>query len=176
MKPTYPLIALLILAFSASATKLPVLEPVASTVSDGGFVDLGTVGPGQTAEIIAESKITEGGTSGQGGIYDHLVFLNVPPGWKGTDSEKYGSPMKAIVVVAKDAPDGDYRLTMEAVDEPPGEGLGNIAFTAMVHVSKNVLTADVWPDKATTGAGHPAGYYVTIKNDGVASDEFKISS
>ena len=132
MKPTYPLIALLILAFSASATKLPVLEPVASTVSDGGFVDLGTVGPGQTAEIIAESKITEGGTSGQGGIYDHLVFLNVPPGWKGTDSEKYGSPMKAIVVVAKDAPDGDYRLTMEAVDEPPGEGLGNIAFTAMI--------------------------------------------
>ena len=176
MRKDYALLAVLLLAFSVNATQLAVYEPVATTVSDNGFIDLGTVGPGQTAEITAESKITEGGIQGKGGVLDQLIFLSVPAGWGTTPSKQYGSPMKAIMRVPADAEDGDYILTMQAVDEPPGEMLGNVTFRAMVHVSRSVLVVDVQPDKATTGAGQPAGYYVTINNNGFASDVFEVSS
>ncbi|MFH1447570.1 MAG: hypothetical protein ABIG39_01795 [Candidatus Micrarchaeota archaeon] len=169
-------VTILFMMLAVYATDLVIYEPLATVVSDGDVVDLGTVGPGQTAEIIAEAIIKEGGIQGKGGILDQLTFVSAPDGWEVVPSELYGSPMKAIVKVAKDAEDGEYILSMKAVDEPPGEGLGDVSFKVKVRVSKDVLSVDVWPDRIVTGAGQPAGYYVKISNNGVASDVFEVSS
>jgi hypothetical protein len=176
MKAVLASILVLLLAFAPGATKLTVYEPVAAEIASGGTVDLGTAGPGQTAYIVAESVIKEGGIQGKGGRLDQLVFTYAPEGWDVKPSELYGSPMKAIVKIPKDAKDGVYQFSMAAVDEAPGEGLGDVTFTAFLHVSKDVLSVDVWPESVVTGAGQPAGYYVRIGNSGVASDVFEVSS
>jgi hypothetical protein len=176
MKPELMVIALLLLAVAPHATKLTVYEPVATDVYDGDKIDLGMVGPGQTAYVIAESIVKEGGLQGLGGRIDRINFTEAPPGWVVTPSQLYGSPMKAIIKVPADAKDGEYWFTMKAIDEPPGEGLGNVTFKARLVVSRSVLTMDVWPERIVTGAGQPAGYYVKINNNGVASDVFEVSS
>ncbi len=167
---------LLVLASAPYALQLTVYEPVATTVTDGGTVDLGVVGPGQTAYVIVESDIKEGGIQGMGGRIDQLVFTSTPRGWETTPSELYGVPMKAIIKVPADASDGEYWFTLKAVDEGNKEQLGETSFKARLVVNKDVLKMDVWPDSASTGAGQPAGYYVRISNTGVASDVFEISS
>ena len=176
MRTKVTVLVVFLLMFSLYATTLTIYEPVAKVVSNGDIVDLGTVGPGQTAHIIAESIIKEGGIHGKGGRLDMLEFTSVPEGWVGTPSNLYGSPMKAIIKVSPDASDGVYELSMKAYDEAPGEGLENVSFRAIVYVSRKVLSIDVWPDRIVTGAGQPAGYYVRINNNGVASDVFEISS
>lgn len=169
--------AVLLLAVCAFATQLTVYEPVATVVSNNGMIDLGIVGPGQTAYVVAEPIIKEGGIQGLGGRLDQLVFeADAPDGWTMTPSKLYGTPMKAIIKVPKDAKDGEYFFTIKAVDEPPGEGIGNVSVKAHLSVSKDVLGVDVWPERVVTGAGQPAGYYVKITNGGVASDVFQISS
>ena len=169
-------LVLLLLAAAPFALQLSVYEPVATTVSDGGIVDLGVVGPGQTAYVVVESDIKEGGILGKGGRLDQLVFTSTPRGWNTTPSDLYGVPMKAIIKVPPDAGDGEYWFTIKAVDEGNKEQLGETSFKARLMVSKDVLKMDVWPDAVSTGAGQPAGYYVRISNTGVASDVFEVSS
>lgn len=165
-----------VMAGFAFAYDVMVYEPVAKAVGNGGTVELGTVGPGQSVSLVVEPNVREGGTHGVGGRWDQVVFTSLPDGWKGEPSLVYGNPMKAIVKVAPDAGDGEYRIGVKVIDEPPGEGLGDVEFDAVVRVSREVLKTEVWPTQASAGAGQPAGYYVKIKNEGVASDVFKISS
>ncbi len=177
MKAESLVLAILLLAQVSAATTLTVYEPVATPVADGGTIDLGVVGPGQTAYVVAESRITEGGIQGKGGLLDQLIFTETPRGWDELKpSPLYSVPMKAIIKVPADASDGEYWFTMRAVDEGGKEGIGDVSFRAKLTVSRDVLQIDVWPNKVTTGAGQPAGYYVKIDNKGVASDVFEVSS
>ncbi|MFH0817855.1 MAG: hypothetical protein V1909_04440 [Candidatus Micrarchaeota archaeon] len=169
-------LAVLLFAIAPFALELKVYEPVSTMVSDGETIDLGVVGPGQTAYVDVESEIKEGGIQGKGGRLDQLVFTSTPTGWETEPSKLYGVPMRAIIKVPADASDGIYELVMKAVDEGNKEQLGETMFKARLAVSKDVLKIDVWPEKATTGAGQPAGYYVKISNTGVASDVFEVSS
>ncbi|MFH1470535.1 MAG: hypothetical protein ABIF01_02200 [Candidatus Micrarchaeota archaeon] len=176
MKGNIVAVALLLLAVGVFALELTIYEPISTKVTDGQIIDLGVVGPGQTAYVVAESEIKEGGLQGKGGRLDKLVFMGGPAGWNTTDSPLYSVPMKAIIKVPSDAADGTYEFQMKAVDEGGKEQLGDVSFKARLVISKDILEMDVSPAEAKTGAGQPAGYYVTIRNTGVASDVFEVTS
>jgi hypothetical protein len=173
-------IALVLFAAFPFAYSLSVLEPVGTVVPDGGEIALGTVGPGQTAYVVVDPIIREGGLQGLGGRLDQLI-ISGPQGWELTPSTLYETPMKAIIKVPPETQDGVYEFAIKAVDEgsyqgSTGEALGNLSFKATLTVSKGILVTRAWPDKVVTGAGQPAVFYVEITNNGVASDVFEVSS
>lgn len=167
------LITLLLLPLSHTAT-VKVIKP-AEKEMEGGEIELGLVGPGQTIELEVDRNVYSGGKFGKGGQWDILRVLSVPDGWSSEDSRIYEQPMKAKIKVARGARDATYRIALVAVDENNYDELGNVSFFANVTVSKDVLSTVLDKNMIETGSSQPASYCMDIENRGAASDVFEIS-
>ena len=161
---------------TASAAEIRVLSPVNAMVQDNGEVYLGAVGPGQTVFVEANALVTTGGVNGIGGRWDQLVIDEVPEGWATEPSLLYEQPLKVLVKVASDAPDGEYEILARAIDDQNKEQLGEVSLRLRINVSRDVFWMSVSPLKKETGAGQPASFIVTLHNTGIASDAFEISA
>ncbi len=180
MRSLPALVALFLVLFPALATasRVVVIEPVKKEIAVGSaeVVDLGVVGPGQKVEVAAERGTGEPHPYyGKEKTWDKLSVVedSLPPGWRGIDSLLYESPLKAFVIVANDAPDGEYVFSLSALDEL--EGTPPQVINARVVVSRNVLSLDVLTPLVTAGGGQPAVYSLRVSNTGSASDVFEIS-
>jgi len=171
-------IFLIMLMFSAIAVAVPVkmVMPFERTLDNGNEVFLGTIGPGQTMEIRIEPMVTAGGIYGNGGQYDIAEAADLPAGWSSTPSALYGKPLQVKITADKDAPEGEYKSTINVVDEKNGEQLGNVTFFAKINVTWDVLGMDVTPPQATTGPEQPTEFMITITNKGSASDTYTVSA
>ncbi|MEW5956028.1 MAG: hypothetical protein AB1626_05855 [Candidatus Micrarchaeota archaeon] len=166
----------------ASAAHVVVSAPQQHTIDSTapGEVYLGTIGPGQKVEVSIERGTDElskdAKTFGSEAIWDKLVVLpdSLPAGWRLRDSLTYETPLTAHVIAAQDAPDGDYSVRLQTVDEY--EGVAPLTFTARITVSRNVLNAQLSPTTITTGVGQPAIYWITLTSLSVANDAFEISA
>ena len=166
-----------IAALLSCAFSLSVLAPVSAQVEQGSTINIGDVGPGQTFSVVVEPKVSTGGAYGTGGEYDQLSASVLPEGWASTPSKLYASPLQADITVPKDAPDGDYSVTLRLWDEAGDKGLGGpVEFTAKVTVTHDVMSMSVSPTAISTGAGQPARYAITISNRGMANDVFLVGS
>ncbi len=153
------------------------LSPVSTDVSSGSQVSVGNVGPGQTFAVVIEPRVSTGGKYGIGGAYDQMFVTSLPEGWSGSPSKLYGSPLQAEVTVAKDAPDGEYQVDYTLWDEAGSEGLGgNVTFSVLVQVTRDVMDMKVEPSYVSVGAGQPARYSITVLNKGIANDVFSVWS
>lgn len=170
------LIASLILLLMGCSFAVRVVAPVDMDVGEGDIIDLGTIGPGQTISVLINPKVETGGVHGIGGYYDMAEATTLPAGWSSGKSKMYGNPLQVTVSAAPDAPEGDYSTKITVVDEMNGEQLGNITFTAWVHVTWDVLDMDVSPSYLAVGPGQPAKFDVTVSNKGSASDVFEVSA
>lgn len=167
---------LMLLCASFGAT-IDVISPVKQTVSDGNFIELGTIGPGQTVYITVEPKVTTGGIHGIGGTWDQMVISSLPEGWKGKDSKLYSDPLQIEITAPPNAENGRYSATVSVVDEGDADKIGgSVTFNVFVTVDSNVMGMYVSPETATVGAGQPARYVITVANTGAADDVFRISS
>ncbi|VVC04938.1 Uncharacterised protein [Candidatus Burarchaeum australiense] len=176
MKAAYSLILALFALNLCAAAELQIMSPVTGVVQDGGEVYLGAVGPGQTLYIEANALVTTGGKFGQGGRWDMLEVVSAPDGWTSENSLLYEQPLKLRLKVASDAADQEYMVLVRAVDEGNKEELGEVNMKLIVNVSRDVFGMSVSPARKETGAGQPASFIVTIRNDGIASDAFEISA
>lgn len=169
-------------AGALSSVYVKVLEPIQATVSPDQTIVLGNAGPGQTIVLLVD-RGTEGNpidprcadnycTTG----WDRVVPIEntVPVGWEVEPSLLLESPMRVKVKISPFASDGEYNLSFAAVDEGNYDALENVTFHAVVTVTRDVFSIDVWPKNVQTGVGQPAIYYVNITNTGVASDPFEI--
>ncbi len=169
--------ALAVLAsFLFAGEPITVVSPQAGQVQDGGVVDLGAIGPGQTFIFEIDPRVSAGGTHGIGGVYDQIAIAQAPQGWQFKNSDGYSVPMQAQITAAKDAPDGEYEVTATVVDEGNGEGLGVTVLRLRVVVKKDVIGMTVYPKSQEVGAGQPARYTITLSNTGSANDLFIVSS
>ncbi|HSB47198.1 MAG TPA: hypothetical protein VLD37_04225 [Candidatus Bilamarchaeum sp.] len=168
------LAALSVLICAAFAITLE--SPATANVQSGDIIDLGTIGPGQTVDILIDPKVTSGGLHGEGGFYDAAVAEQLPRGWAATDSKLYQRPLQVTITANPDAPEGNYTMLVKVLDENDGEKLGNITLTVKVRVVWDVMDFDVDPPYKTVGPGQPARFALTISNKGSASDAFEISS
>lgn len=169
---------LFFLVFSLNSSGEPflkVLSPVKQTVfGKGQVIDFGVVGPGQKIEIIA-SRETNNFVAGGEASWDRLLIPKegLPEGWSNEDSYLYESPMKAFVLVSKDAEDGDYFFDLKTYDEY--EGTPEILFKGKVSVSKEVLSFEAQNKHVFSGVGQPAVFLLKLVNHGSASDGFIIT-
>jgi len=169
-----------IFAFAAllsCAFALSVLAPVSSDLEGGKEITIGNVGPGQTFSIVVDPKVDTGGAYGTGGTYDQLSASSLPAGWDSAPSKLYANPLQADITVPKDAPDGEYVLSMKLWDEAGDKGLGpDLFFNVKVTITHDVMDMTVSPTSISTGAGQPARYTITIANKGMANDIFIVGS
>lgn len=164
-------------ALGVAPGEVSVLHPVFKTVRSGDNVSLGVIGPGQTVSLSADALVTEGGIFGQGGRWDQLVITEAPPGWTWSDSLAYEQPLRAKITADPSTSDGLYVIRAAVVDFGDKEKIGgNVSFDVLVRVSRNVVGMDVAPLAVIAGAGQPAGYYVTVRNNGTANDVFEVTS
>ncbi|MFH2100951.1 MAG: hypothetical protein ABII71_02595 [Candidatus Micrarchaeota archaeon] len=153
-----------------------VVSPVKLEVGEGDILDLGTIGPGQTIQVQIEPKVDTGGIHGKGGYYDMAQATVLPEGWMSEPSKLYGRPLQVKITADQDAPEGDYSAKVTVIDEMDGEELGNITFTAWIHITWDVLDVEVTPAYSTVGPGQPSRFEITVWNKGSASDAFNISA
>ncbi|MCX6767466.1 MAG: hypothetical protein NTY90_01915 [Candidatus Micrarchaeota archaeon] len=171
---------LTLLSFSAlaAASHVVVSSPVRieMVANDSSVVDLGTVGPGQKVEVsVARSTGELHPYYGKEKLWDRLAVVSdsLPAGWEAVDSLVYEDPLKAFVIVGKNAPDGEYVFQLTAVDEL--EGTAPQTISAKVTVSRDVLGFEALTPVVTAGGGQPAIYSFRLSNTGSASDVFEIS-
>jgi len=165
----------------SAASAAEVFEPFASTVQDGGTVNLGTIGPGQTLAITVNGVAP--GLGGEQGNWGVLGVLETPNGWSGFDSAVFAKRMRATVKADPGAADGVYTVKFiltecESKDEicEAKHGLGSVTFFGTIRVSRSVLATAVPTTEVTTGVNQPARYTVVIENRGNANDVFEISA
>jgi len=155
---------------------IDIVEPKQARITENQEFYLGTVAPGQTIDFQANPVITEGGKFGTGGNWDQIVVDAVPSGWSGEDSKIYERPLKAKIKVSPTAPDGEYEVTLKAVDEGNLDRIGNLTFKLKINVSKEVFNFNVGPESLETGASQPARIKIRIDNTGYASEVFEVYS
>lgn len=158
-----------------------VLGPITTTVQDGGTVNLGTIGPGQTLAITVNGIATGcGGAQANWGV---LGALQTPNGWIGTDSKVYAKQMRATITADPNATDGTYMakfILTECQNKTENcvshECLGSLTFFGTIQVNRSVLVTAMPITAITTGVNQPARYPVVIENNGNANDVFQISA
>lgn len=158
---------------------ISIVSPVETEVNEADIIDLGVIGPGQTVSVEINPQVETGGIHGIGGYYDQAVVSLLPEGWTSQESELYGNvenPLQVKISAAPDAPPGDYSAKITVIDEADGEKLGNLTFTARMHVTWDVLDVVIEPNTIKVGPGQPARYSITVINKGNAADVFEVSS
>jgi len=176
MRLLIPILVLLFAMPLVLASVAEVFAPIAVKVSDGDTVFLGTIGPGQTIDVVVNGAPTTGGNNNLGGRWDILKVVDTPQGWQGFDSKEMAVRMDAAVKAAPDAPDGTYKIKFTLMEYQNKQGLGSVTFYGTIVVSKDVLASSIAETTVETGVGQPARYTVVIENKGSASDVFQISS
>ena len=186
----YSLIAIMALFVLAaplfSVLPLNLVQPQ-ETVSAGGAIDYGTVGPGQSFSV----KITPTVHDASGkylGLWAEAYAINLPPNWTSRPSGLDGDPLVVSVQADPMAAEGDYTFTIMVIDENGANHIAdtkvngvvqpgnNTTFDVVVHVSKNVLGATISPLNQQVGAGQPARFVFTLTNLGTAPDTFNLGS
>ena len=162
--------------FAALAHSLTILEPIRTTISDGGELDLGSMGPGQTLAISIDGRPTTGGLYGNGGAYDLANATQIPPGWSAQASDWTGNPLQVKITSEKSAAEGSYSAKISVLDDGDKEKLGNVSFYARISITHDVLDVSLDKNQTTVLSGQPARFYITITNKGSAGDVFAVTS
>ncbi|MEK6923933.1 MAG: hypothetical protein AABW54_01695 [Candidatus Micrarchaeota archaeon] len=173
-------LAFALAAALAGAAVVDVVSPARATAGHGKVIDLGTVGPGQTVEIAIandthEITMSNSTSSLSNADWDGLRVLRheLPEGWMGEDSRKYENPLKAHVIISKQAADGDYVVGLVALDEY--EEVAPVEFKARVTVSRNVFMMGVVREPVKAEPREQVSYVLELENTGSASDAFTVS-
>jgi len=166
----------------AAAAHVKVLAPVEKTVDVGNAdaLDLGLVGPGQKLELIVSVGAGEISKAGQTDSkkeaeWDWLqvVHSSLPQGWSGQDSLRFESPMKAFVVVAKDAPDGDYYFEFKVNDD--FEGVTQMTIKAKARVRRELLSLRIVDEPVKLESNTKGTFQIELHNLASANDAFQLS-
>ncbi len=158
----------------------PVFAQIDSSTTQPQAISIGLAGPGQTLELTALSDTGEqsANLSTKGKIANWNVLKIIPSslpfGWSGEDSLEFSSPMKARVIIPKNAGDGEYSFTVQAVDNY--EGVAPLSFAVKAVVSKDVFDFRISSDPIKVSVNQKAVYSFELFNKGSASDVFELST
>lgn len=162
--------------FVTLSFSLTILEPGKREISNGGELDLGAIGPGQTVSIIIDGRPTTGGIYGLGGAYDLANVTSMPSGWRAQQSDPTGNPLQVKLTSPKFAPEGGYAAQVGVFDEGDKEKLGNVSFTVKMRITHDVLDASLDSGEKGAMSGQPVGFFVNLRNKANTGDVFVVSS
>jgi hypothetical protein len=167
--------AFALMVSTAAASSVTILEPFNATVTQGGSVLLGKVGPGQTFYITISATTTNatGVTFSRG--WNKLVATGVPQGWIVENSSLNGADLSVKIDPSPNAQNGTYTFNLTAINLGNYSHLGAVQFQALINVTPDVFNLQISPTNISTGPGQPASIYVTINNTGVSDSPFMIA-
>ncbi len=169
------LAAFALIISTAAASSVTILEPFNATVTQGGSVLLGKVGPGQTFYITISANTTNAiGASFSRG-WNKLVATSVPQGWIVENSSLNGADLSVKIDPSPHAQTGTYAFNLTAINLGNYSRLGAVQFQALINITPNVFNLQITPTSISTGPGQPASIYVTINNTGVSDSPFIIT-
>ncbi len=160
----------------AGASALQIAGPISASLTNGGAVYLGKIGPGQSFYISASADTYNASGSYINIAWDTLKATQLPAGWSSQRSPLYADPMKMKINVPPDAPNGTYTITVQAVDLQNYSRISNVTFNAYINVTPNVFSLGVTPTSIATGIGQPTNLYITINNTGVSDNPFVLNA
>lgn len=166
---------ILLLLFLSLSFAIQVIEPTRQNVENGGTVNLGEIGPGQTVSLQIIPKVTTGGKYNSGGEYDLAIPHDLPPQWEGKTSKLYENPAQVLIKAPRDAQEGVYNAIV-TLEDTNDDQLQNISFTVKVRINHDIMDVSVTPEHVSVGPEQPAQYQITITNKGTASDVFEVKS
>lgn len=167
---------IIIFLFLGIINAFHIIAPVDKEVSEGDIIYIGSMGPGQTIDILIDEKVTKGGKFGEGGVYDLAVVDRVPIDWKGIPSKLYDHPLRVAITADPNAKEGEYLAKIKLIDENNIEELGEKSFYVKINITYDVMDANIEPLYAKTGPGQPAKFSITINNKGSTGDVFIINA
>ena len=167
---------LLLFLLASFTFAIEIKAPFNQEIENGGTIDIGNIGPGQTVSIEINPKVSTNGIYGNGGLYDQALVSDLPFDWTAQDSKLYQTPLQVTITAAPDAPEGGYSAKVTVVDEKNGEQLGNVTFTVKVKITYDVMDFEVYPKEVLIGPDQPARFALTITNKGSTSDVFEVSA
>jgi hypothetical protein len=182
MAPKVSLLFLVVFCFSlfaqfAAASYIDISSPVSVRAYDGGIVDFGVVGPGQSLEIGAKEPTGDPsyGNPNVIAVWDQFNFVpgSIPAGWNGTNGLTYERNFHAFLKVSPEAADGEYTFKMHPVDEY--EGSANLTFTGKVRISSDVLGLKASPSESTVAVGTPALFILELENKAMVTDIYNVT-
>jgi hypothetical protein len=167
--------AFALLVSMAAASSVTILEPFNASVTQGGSILLGKVGPGQTfyVTISANTMNASGVTFSRG--WNKLVATGMPQGWIVQNSSLNGADLSVKIDPSPNAHNGTYAFNLTAINIGNYSHLGTVRFQALINVTPDVFNLQITPTNISTGPGQPASIYVTINNTGVSDNPFIIT-
>ncbi len=153
-----------------------VIQPVALLLNEGGEVDLGVVGPGQTIEIEIDRGSNIFDFNGAEEIWDKLIIddASLPQSWFSDPSKHYEGNPKAFVDVDQNAQDGIYTFELYTARDYQTASKNPVHFRARVRVTREVFDLTVKSKLVSGGVGQPARFVLLLENKGSANDAFNI--
>ncbi|MFH0971683.1 MAG: hypothetical protein V1835_03895 [Candidatus Micrarchaeota archaeon] len=153
-----------------------VVQPVSGTFYEGGVVDLGVVGPGQRIEIEIARSSNIYNFKNEEEVWDKLYIdvQSLPRNWIWDDSLRYEANPKALVIVDKDTPDGEYEFGLYTERDYNTAAKYPVHFKAKVAVTKDVLMLSVKTKSVKGGVNQPSEFVVYLENKGSANDAFDL--
>lgn len=167
--------ALSFILVSAGASTLQIAGPIQGSLVNGGSINLGKIGPGQSFYISASADTTNASGTYVNIAWDTLNATSLPSGWTAQASPLYADPMKMKITVPPNAADGSYKLAVEAIDLQNYSKIANLTFNAYINVTPDVFESSVNPTVINVGVGQPTNMYVSINNTGVSDNPFLIT-
>ncbi len=175
MKTLLPILLISIIASTAAANYVTLIEPHAAVVYSNQSIALGKVGPGQTFYVT----ISANATNNTGALFtrgwNKVVVTGLPPGWIAENSSLYNQELSVKVTASPLAQNGTYAFNLTAINLGNYSKLGTVRFTVQINVTPDVFRLGVTPTNISTGPGQPENIYVTINNTGVSDSPFIIS-
>ncbi|MEM0143558.1 MAG: hypothetical protein QXD11_02930 [Candidatus Micrarchaeaceae archaeon] len=164
-----------ILSAYSLAAPIHIIEPYNATVSNGGSVYLGKVGPGQSFYLTIQSYTENASGTRIIKGWNKLIVSNLPSEWVASNSTLYGTYLSVLLAPSPNTLPSIYSFNLTAINIGNYSKIGNTTFTAYVNVTPNVFYINATPSVSSSPPGVPVDLNVTINNFGLSDSPFYIS-
>lgn len=168
LKKFFLFVALSCLLAGASAD-IFLVSPLEKQVHANDSIELGSIAPGETLELIFSNK------SGKDFSWSKAeIAKQFPEGWVAVDSEPFAESLAIKITVPKDQAETAQNLKISLInlqDEKTNE-----SFNATIFVKKNLISAAIMGLQRETKVNSPVEYILSLSNDSIADHKVKVFS
>lgn len=166
------LFSLLLLLYSASAY-IYMISPVEDRFENNETVDLGSVQPGETIEIIISNNT---GLGEEKWVQAIAPESNLPTGWASIDSAVGEETFVVRVIVPQNAAENIYNF--KVIAKSSAIGINDESINARLSVEKGLVTASVErkEPREAVYVEQPVYYKIILNNSSIAEHTVVINS
>ncbi len=155
--------------FSTAFADFFLVSPFEKQVHSADTIELGSISPGETLELIFSNK------SGKDFAWNKAeIAKQLPENWKVFDSTPFAETMIVKVIIPSDQEETAQNLKINFLNFKDEKT--NDSFNAILFVKKKLITASIVSLQKETKVNEPVDYLLSLSNDSIADHAIRISS